>query len=154
MFSSSPSFSLDDDESSDGGTSWKKLPAGGLSAIFKEQHVDFDGCDDDDVLDENDERQVIGGGALEKACVSFNKPPLPHRDKSKRPACVIAMNFSFVMVVIVDKILLSTSYVSSLRIILANSELLEIIDSKFEDVKRISEKLSWLKFYFQGFLVE
>ena len=129
MFSSSPSFSLDDDESSsDGGTSWKKLPAGGLSAIFNEQHVDFDGCDDDDVLDENDERQVIGGGALEKACVSFNKPPLPHRDKSKRPACVIAMIFFFVMVVIVDKILLSTSYVSRIRIILANSELLEIID--------------------------
>ena len=107
MFSSSSSFSLDDDESSDGGISWKKLPAGGLSAIFNEQHVDFDGCDDD-VLDEIDERQVIGGGALEKACVSFNKASLPHRDKSKRPACVIAMNFSFVMVVIVDKILLAT----------------------------------------------
>ena len=120
MFSSSPSFSLDDDESSsDGGTSWKKLPAGGSSAIFNEQHVDFDGCDDD-VLDENDERQVIGGGALEKASVSFNKAPLPHRDKSKRPACVIALNFSFVMVVIVDKILLSTSYVSRIRIILTS----------------------------------
>ena len=100
-----------------------------MSAIFNGQHVDFDGCDDD-VLDENDERQVIGGGALEKASVSFNKPPLPHRDKSKRPACVIAMIFFFVMVVIVDKILLATSYVSRIRMILANSELLEIRSSK------------------------
>jgi hypothetical protein len=70
-----------------------------LSAIFNE-HVDFDGCDDDDddVLEENDEREVIGGGALEKACVSFNKPPLPHTDKSKRPV----INLSLVIVVIVD----------------------------------------------------
>ena len=118
-----------------------------MSAIFNEQHVDFDGCDDD-VLDENDERQVIGGGALEKAFVSFNKAPLTHRDKSKRLACVIAMNFSFVMVVIVKNIVGNIICFQNKN---DTSQQRIAGDSKFEDVKRISEKLSWLKFYFQRF---